>query len=311
MRDVSKYSRAVDYCGGVQEGLANIYELLFLVPVVGTTRLVLEDDVVIPPPLDVEVVALVQQRVTHRDLALAISFGRGGFFLLLDGTKVVRIPFTPLDSTVPTLGTWRGRTNLLRCLLGLFLPDLGKLTLKLRYLVFRVLIAVIIFLFIVIVIFVLRLVRAILSVLVLAPVAVRISIDSPRRLKHPSPLGFQRLLLGAATFLWSVLKRSLGGDARRRCRLLAVIDLGQRTALGGLCVRGLGGEELGAQVTRGRVAVAALARLPELELGVGRKEALVVGWATEGFFAASLYRLNKMSALCCEEGIWRVCSWQP
>lgn len=71
-------------------------------------------------------------------------------------------------------------------------------------------------------------------------------------------------------------------------------------------MRCLGGLELGAQVAGRAVGVAALAGLagdmlansqkcrwdrwdtPELELCVCWEQALVVGWATEGFFAAGL-----------------------
>lgn len=52
---------------------------------------------------------------------------------------------------------------------------------------------------------------------------------------------------------------------------------------------GFGGEELGCEIARGGVVgVAALAGLTELELRVGGLEALVVGWAAEGFFATGL-----------------------
>lgn len=51
---------------------------------------------------------------------------------------------------------------------------------------------------------------------------------------------------------------------------------------------GFGGEELGAQVARVAVGVAALAGLAEFKLGVGWEEALVVGGAAERFFAAGL-----------------------
>lgn len=50
-----------------------------------------------------------------------------------------------------------------------------------------------------------------------------------------------------------------------------------------------GGEKLSCEVAlRFVVCVAALSGLAELELCVGGLEALVVGWAAEGFFAASL-----------------------
>jgi len=55
-------------------------------------------------------------------------------------------------------------------------------------------------------------------------------------------------------------------------------------------VSGLGGEELGAQVTRLAVDVAALAWLAKFELRVGGEQALVISWSAEGFFAASLLR---------------------
>ncbi len=52
---------------------------------------------------------------------------------------------------------------------------------------------------------------------------------------------------------------------------------------------GLGGEELGSQVADGPlVGLAALARLPELELRVRGKKSLVVGWAAKGFLATCL-----------------------
>lgn len=54
-------------------------------------------------------------------------------------------------------------------------------------------------------------------------------------------------------------------------------------------MEGLGGEQLGGQVARGFVVgVAALPGAAVLELGVGGEEALVVGWAAEGFFADGL-----------------------
>lgn len=49
------------------------------------------------------------------------------------------------------------------------------------------------------------------------------------------------------------------------------------------------GEQLGCEIARGFfVSVASLAGFAELELRVGGLEALVVGWAAEGFFAARL-----------------------
>lgn len=54
---------------------------------------------------------------------------------------------------------------------------------------------------------------------------------------------------------------------------------------------GFGGEELSAKVAGVAVGGAALAGLAEFKLGVGGKEALVVGWTAKGFFAASLGRL--------------------
>jgi hypothetical protein len=54
-------------------------------------------------------------------------------------------------------------------------------------------------------------------------------------------------------------------------------------------VRCLGGEELRSEVARRFViGVAALAGFSVLELGVGRQEALVVGWAAESLFATGL-----------------------
>lgn len=52
----------------------------------------------------------------------------------------------------------------------------------------------------------------------------------------------------------------------------------------------LGSKELGAEIAGVAVGGASLARLAEFELGVGGEEALVVGWAAEGFFAARLYK---------------------
>lgn len=53
-------------------------------------------------------------------------------------------------------------------------------------------------------------------------------------------------------------------------------------------VRSLGGEQLSGQVARVGFVVDALACLAVFELGVGGEEALVVGWAAEGIFAAGL-----------------------
>lgn len=67
---------------------------------------------------------------------------------------------------------------------------------------------------------------------------------------------------------------------------------GEGVVVAALClaeVDGFGGEELGGEVPRGVVVgVAALAGLTELELCVRGLEALVVGWAAEGFFATGL-----------------------
>jgi hypothetical protein len=56
-------------------------------------------------------------------------------------------------------------------------------------------------------------------------------------------------------------------------------------------VCGFSGEQLGAEIAGVAVGRAALAGLAEFELGVGGEEALMVGWAAEGFFAAGLGRL--------------------
>jgi hypothetical protein len=55
---------------------------------------------------------------------------------------------------------------------------------------------------------------------------------------------------------------------------------------------GFGGEELGSQVAGGSfVGVTALAGLAVLELGVGWEKTLMVGRASEGFFATGLWTL--------------------
>lgn len=55
-------------------------------------------------------------------------------------------------------------------------------------------------------------------------------------------------------------------------------------------MRGFGGKELGAKVSDIAVGVTALAGLAEFELCMRGEEALVVGWAAEGFFADGLRR---------------------
>lgn len=55
-------------------------------------------------------------------------------------------------------------------------------------------------------------------------------------------------------------------------------------------MRGFGGKELGAKVSDIAVGITALAGLAKFELCVCREEPLVVGWATEGFFADGLRR---------------------
>lgn len=51
---------------------------------------------------------------------------------------------------------------------------------------------------------------------------------------------------------------------------------------------GFGGEELGAEITGFLVDGTALAWFAEFELGMGGKEALMVGWTAEGVFATRL-----------------------
>jgi hypothetical protein len=53
-------------------------------------------------------------------------------------------------------------------------------------------------------------------------------------------------------------------------------------------VRGLGGKELGAEVSLATVGITTLAGLAELELGVGWEETLVVRGTAVGFFASGL-----------------------
>lgn len=59
---------------------------------------------------------------------------------------------------------------------------------------------------------------------------------------------------------------------------------------------GFGSEELGSEVARGFLSIAALTGLTIFELGVGWEEALMVGWTSEGFFATGL-----SMSVCAEE----------
>ena len=73
-------------------------------------------------------------------------------------------------------------------------------------------------------------------------------------------------------------------------------------------MRLLGGEQLGGQVALGGavgvvVGRAALAGAAVLEVRVGGEEALVVGWAAEGFLALGLRRGRVLEGLFfCKEG---------
>jgi len=53
-------------------------------------------------------------------------------------------------------------------------------------------------------------------------------------------------------------------------------------------MRGLGGEQLRAEVTLRGARRTALARLAKFERRMGGCEALMVGWAAKGFFASCL-----------------------
>lgn len=78
--------------------------------------------------------------------------------------------------------------------------------------------------------------------------------------------------------------------------LVVVIAAGRRPAAVQLgVVRGLGGQELGAQVPGLLVGGAALACFSKLELRVCWEEALVVGWTAEGLLATGLF--DRQSAL--------------
>lgn len=82
--------------------------------------------------------------------------------------------------------------------------------------------------------------------------------------------------------------------------LVVVVAWGTADALLLREVDGLSGQKLGSKVARGSVVIgiAALPGLAVLELCMGGEEALVVGRATEGFFASCLRIVS-----WCSEGV--------